>query len=232
MNLELLPPEILSTILLHLPQESIFILSKVSKLLKSICYTNLYTKIYIIISTDCRLYEFITTQRLRFGKTVTIISGLLQLSKFIVHTLLVLKKFIKKLYIDFLSFDNLLDPRIHEMFDMGGWITKTLLVKSHWTQYDTLEALFSKHVSLRLNCLDGWDNKYFDNRKPLKPEIKLKEITYTAPISYGMLISDINDVIFLCEETLNVIDYRIYYGWELKVHKRNRIVRVYQLLIS
>lgn len=230
MNLQSLPPEILSRILVHLPQDSIFNLSKTSIFFKSICYTNIYGTLYIIISTDCRLYEFIAT-KIDHSNHCTIISGQLQLGKFIVYTLLELKKYIKRLYIDFLSFDNLLDPRIQEMFELenDSWMTRNFPVKSYWHQHDTLEVLFARHVTMRLNRLDGWDVGYFDERI-LSSETKVEEIAYTSPISYGKLINNINDVYLLCEDTLNLIDYRIYYGWELKIQRSNRIIRVYQLI--
>ncbi len=225
-----LPPEIFQRVLFHLSQASIISLSKTCRALKQQCYSKLYGNIYIIVSTYCRSYEFTVTKKMKSRMTLsqnfTVISGLLSLSKFVTHTLPTLRTFVTKLYVDFLSFDKVLNPRIFDLLFDGPHAGDPLDVRDFDVPNDknlimedinSVQKLFLRHFFLRLKEMDGYQVEYFkDIDNPLSFSGDL--ISYSTVINYEAMIIDLNEVIDGCERAL-VLDYRTYEAWPLLQHK-------------
>jgi len=227
MSLLSLPNELLDHMESFLPHGSIIQLSKTCKKLKLSCSTKLYGTIYIIISTYCRTFEFTTVSHYdRIQGNSTIISGLLSLNKFIVNTLPILQKFIKKLYIDYLCFDTFLDPRINQMISFSEYEYHQVISTMNVESIEDVKSLFYNHVQMRLENLDEVGFNYF-SRRYLDGNDKSSTnlVQYSVPINYSRIMHDIIQIITKCL-TLNLIDYRVIEAWGLLKHETKKGVSI------
>ncbi|CCH43982.1 hypothetical protein BN7_3537a [Wickerhamomyces ciferrii] len=232
MLFEDLPIDILQTIQFFLNQKSIISLAQTCHALKDSCYETLYSKIYFIISIHDRQREIVellghyaSGYKLKFdsslrskksdpeseltnqsyNKGITVISGLLKFNKFLALTLdtLIEGNYIKKIYLDWVCFEKILDPFILDHFrinDYGYSITGDVELEKYGWNHKKIDIpssdsfpfhnLFSSrrfihlvYISKRLKNLDLMGQEFSNINEYLEEAATLSNNFFCLPIN-------------------------------------------------